>query len=157
MVSTVRRVRLSALIGVLCLALAGTAIAQITEQDYADRVDSICKKGASSAKRKLNKLRPSGDPGFDAFRAARLFRNEFARTVKRIGNVEKPDAKRQDAKSFVQGLRREKRLYDRAVTAFRKADAALLGKVGKKLGKARKQNARAATELGLKNCGAISA
>jgi hypothetical protein len=139
--------------GIISLALlASTATGATTHAQYVAEVNPICKKAGKAINRIPNKIEPSGDPAFDAYRAGLLFSKVLGKTTRRIAAVEPPPEDVAAVQTWLSGLRRQKRLIDRSLRAAKNGQlnkaAAIAGKVSKIEGR----NQRNARDLGLSAC-----
>src|SRR5688572_26327893 len=81
----------STAVGMIGLALlASTATGAATHAQYVAEVNPICKKAGEAIARIPQKIEPSGDPAFDAYRGGLLFSKLLGKTTRRIAAVEPP-------------------------------------------------------------------
>ena len=137
---------------VVLLGGASSALAVATHQEYVNTVNPICKDAAKSVKRIPKKIRPSGDPGFDAYRAGLLFSKILGNTTRRIAAVDPPPEDTPAVGAWIDGLRRQKRLTDRALRAAKEGQVGKARTLGGRVTKLEKRNARRAAALGLPAC-----
>jgi len=83
-----RRVRASlALVAIAAAVAATSAFATATHEEYVAQVNPICKDASAVAKRKLDKLKPSGNPFVDFLLRSRLYAKLLDKTISRIATV----------------------------------------------------------------------
>lgn len=148
-----RRALIAVSISLAVLAVvAPSAAAVATHEEYVSTVNPICKDAARAADRIPKKIRPSGDPGFDAYRAGLLFSKILGRTTRRIAAVDPPPEDQQAVDTWIDGLRRQKRLIDASLRAAKKGQIGKARALGGRVTKIEKRNARRAAALDLPAC-----
>jgi hypothetical protein len=147
------RAAAASLVGLIAIAVvAASAAAVPTHAEYVDRVNPICKRAAQAVSRIPKKIRPSGDPGFDAYRAGLLFSKILGRTTRKIAAVDPPGEDAQAVRAWIDGLRQQKRLTDRSLRAAKNGRVGQSAALGQRVAKLEDRNARRASALGLPAC-----
>jgi hypothetical protein len=124
----------------------------LTEAEYAGQVNPICKDGSREGRRMIRALRPSGDPGFDAYRVGLVLAKSLGRTTRRIAAVKPPATLKDEVGAWIRGLRDQKRLTDKALRLARQGKIAQWDAVGRKVARLEDKNGRRASQLGLPAC-----
>jgi hypothetical protein len=140
--------------GIVSLALlASSATGAATHAEYVNQVTPICKKAGEAVDRIPNKIKPSGDPGFDSYRGGLLFSKILGKTTRRIAAVEPPPEDAAEVASWISGLRQQKRLIDRSLRAAKNGELSKAAAIARKVSRVEKQNLKKALALDLNACG----
>jgi hypothetical protein len=145
-------------VGMISLALlASSATGAATHAQYVAEVNPICKKAAGAIKRIPNKIEPSGDPAFDAYRGGLLFSKLLGKTTRRIAAVEPPAEDAVEVASWISGLRQQKRLIDRSLRAAKNGQLGKSAAIAGKVSRVERRNVKKALNLDLNACAGTSA
>jgi hypothetical protein len=132
--------------------VTSSAFATTTREEYAGQVNQICKQGGRQAKKSIAKLRPTGNPALDQYREGVRFNKVFGRTVRRIAAVDPAPGDEVTVARLVDGLRRQKRLTDKILRAFKRQKLGRVGVLSRKLQRVRRVGEQDARALGLTGC-----
>jgi hypothetical protein len=140
-------------VGMISLALlVSTATGAATHAQYVAEVNPICKKAGEAIERIPKKITPSGDPAFDAYRGGLLFSKLLGKATRRIAAVEPPPEDAVAVRSWIDGLRQQKRLIDRSLRAARNGDLNKAAGIARRVSRLEKRNQKKALRLDLNAC-----
>lgn len=131
---------------------AQPAIAATTHQEYVDEVNPICKDANGDVKRIPKKIKPSDDPGAEAYREARLFSKIIGRTARKIERVDPIPEDKAAVDDYTDTLRELKRVIDRSLRAGKNGKLGKSQALAKRVAKLLERSARQAAALGLSAC-----
>jgi hypothetical protein len=138
---------------VLMLAvLAPAAQGTTTHAEYVAQVNPICKSAARQAKKIPSQIKPTGDRFADFLLRAQRFGKLLGKTTKRIAAVAPAPGEEAAVRSWIKGLRQQKRLIDRYLRAVGHGNAKEALAFGERTARAERRNRRRAANLGLPAC-----
>jgi hypothetical protein len=104
---------------VVALAVSATdALATSTHDEYVAQVNPICKSASAVAKRKLSRVKSTGNPFIDSLLRARLYGKLLAKTIHHIATVAPAPGEEAAVKSWLDQGRRTVRLINRLLHSF---------------------------------------
>lgn len=119
-------------------------------------MNEICVTSKKQGKRALAKVKPSGNPVRDQLRQSGLFVKLIGKLARRIEAVQPPPHDAELARSWIKGIRREKRLLQRSVRASKAGKRGRALKLARRSGKVGVKNGTKARLLGATACAGSS-
>jgi hypothetical protein len=138
---------------VVLLALVGAvAYGQTTHAQYVQQVNPICKQISHQGKKRLDQIRPTGNRLRDFIRKTSVFAKLLGQAARRLEAVEPAVEDQAAVKSWIAGIRQEKRVTERYVRLLKHARFSQAQSVARKYDHVRKATDAKARKLGLNAC-----
>jgi hypothetical protein len=137
---------------VTALALASVALAAATHEEYVAQVNPICKQAAHQAKKLREKTPSTGNRFTDFLLATQRFGKLLGRTTHRIAAVPPAPVDEVAVRRWIKGLRQQKRLIDRYLSAINHGNVRAARSAARKTPRVAGRNQKLAARLGLRAC-----
>jgi hypothetical protein len=128
------------------------ALATATHDEWVAQINPICKDASGQLRRIQAKAKPTGNRYNDFLLATKRFGKLLGRTTKRIAAVQPAPGEEAVVASWIEGLRRQKRLIDRFLRAVGHGKARTANRITKRLVRVERRNRQQAANLGLVAC-----
>jgi hypothetical protein len=152
-IASMRTISIAAVTVILSVAaLAGTAKATDTHEEYVAQVSPICKSAARQAKKIPSRIDETGNAFLDGVQRAALWGKLLSKTIRRIASVDPPPGQEAAVKSWLDEGRRLARLIRKLVGAVKRHEAGRARVLIKRFGMSLSRGQRKATKLGLTAC-----
>src|SRR3954452_21665393 len=97
---------------------AADAFASATHDEYVAQVNPICKSASAVAKRKLSRVKSTGNGFFDYLLKTRLYGKLLNKTIHNIARVEPAPGEEAAVKAWLDESRRTVRLINQLLASF---------------------------------------